>query len=79
MVRAGLRKVPQQRGAIIFVAGVAPRDDRAPIALSGPDRAPIASSRPDRAPIAPSGPDRAPIAPSGPNQGEIALSLVALL
>ena len=46
------------------MAGVAPRDDRGPIAPSGPDRAPIA----------PSGPD-----PSGPDQGEIALSLVALL
>ena len=48
---------------------VAPRDDRGPIAPSGPDRVLIA----------PSGPDRAPIAPSGPDQGEIALSLVALL
>ena len=71
------------------MAGVAPRDDRgpiapsgpdrAPIALSGPDRAPIAPSGPDREPIAPSGPDREPIAPSGPDRGEIALSLVALL
>ena len=77
------------------MAGVAPRDhrapsgdrapiapsgpDRAPIAPLGPDRAPIAPSGPDRAPIAPLGPDRAPIAPSGPDQGAIALSLLALL
>ena len=61
------------------MAGVAPRDDRGPIAPSGPDRAPIAPSGPDQAPIAPSGPDRAPIAPSGPDPGKIALSLVALL
>ena len=60
------------------MAGVAPRDDRGPIAPSGPDRAPIAPSGPDRAPIpsdpdqapiAPPGPDRAPIAPSGPDRG----------
>ena len=54
------------------MAGVAPRDDRGPIAPSGPDRAPIAPSGPDRAPIAPSGPDRAPIAPSGPDRAPIA-------
>ena len=34
------------------MAGVAPRDDRGPIAPSGPDRAPIAPSGPDQGEIA---------------------------
>ena len=51
------------------MAGVAPRDDRGPIAPSGPDCTVGPRPRLHRAPIAPSGPDRAPIAPSGPDQG----------
>ena len=45
------------------MARVAPRDDRGPIAPSGPD----CTVGPRSGLIAPSGPDRAPIAPSGPD------------
>ena len=61
------------------MAGVAPRDDRGPIAPSGPDRARLHRRAPIGARLRRRAHDRAPIAPSGLDQGELALSLVALL